>query len=433
MSLGRAKSTPVDKGLDRLPNCILQYLLIYMVLVTGNSYLYSYFLEPYVGLFAFVLTALVIAVPRFWRFRDVAFVAFILVDSFVLRCAVGGVGASVFFRFAMTIFLIGIAILVDKRMFFTRMLRVVCFLAAVGSVMYFVRVAWPGVYAALPLYEYSSQGEWYNIFSGFHESYRTKGIFLFCMRQGEVRNIGIFTEPGVFQGVLTAMLFVLLFMGERLSIGKREWVTSLVILLLGVVTCGSTTGLLTLIVVVLLYLPAIRNEGVVRLGGLKKYVVLLVAFSIGFLVIDYSIRGADSILNSSFLYKLFEDTTNGEVRGDSVATSLQLLEYAPFGVGFDNVAEAKDALSVGAGLFVTTAALGIQFAVWYLCWLLIPIFRSKLGVCGVCAYLFIYFNFAFSQSLILTPVLVSISIYYALVQEGAVPDHEGSLAVQHAG
>lgn len=411
---------------------LLQYMLIYAVLVTGNSYLYSYFLEPYVGLFAIVLSVLVLVLPKYWHFRDVAFVVFILVDSLVLRCVTGGVGVSVFFRFAMTIFLIGIAISVDKRMFFTRLLRVVCLLATVGSVMYLVRVVWPGVYGALPLYEYSSQGEWYDVLIADHVSYRTKGVFLFCMREAEVRNIGIFTEPGVFQGVLTAMLFVLLFMGDKLVVGRKEKISALIALVLGVVTCGSTTGLLSLIVLVLLYLPASSHNGFANVEGLKRYVVLLGAFCIGILAFDYSVRGSDSILSYSFLNKLFVDTTNGEVRGDSLATALQILEVSPFGVGFDNVNSIKASTSVGAGLFVTTAALGIQFAVCYLIWLLVPVFRSKLGFCGICAYLFIYLNFVFSQSLILTPVLVSISVYYALMQEGAVSDDEGSLAVQHA-
>ena len=120
----------------------------------------------------------------------------------------------------------------------------------------------------------------------------------------------------------------------------------------------------------------------------------------------------------SFFDKLFNDTSNGAVRLDSVVASFELLFSNPLGVGFDYVQQYKGALSVGAGLFTTTAALGIAFAFGFLYWLLAPIMRSRLGFSGIVAWLALYFLFAVSQSLVLTPVLVVISVFLSLEQEG---------------
>ena len=394
----------------------LQYLLIYAVLVTGNSYLYSYFIEPYTILLAALLILFILLCPKYWHFRDVAFVTFVLLLSLIVRCLTGGAGLGVAARYAMTIIFIIMAIKIDGTMFLTRMIRLICFLSIISTAMYFVRLAYPGLYSALPLFEFVSQGDYYSMVTAARESYHTKGLFLFCIRESEWRAISIFTEPGLYQGVLSAALFVLLFMLPNLKIETKERNASLVILLLGIVTCGSTTGFISTLALILLYL---FSSNVQNIGStLKRRLLFLCAIGLFLLVSDFFLRGNQSILSVSFFNKLFNDTSNGEVRLDSVAASLELLSSNPLGVGFDYVQQYKGALSVGAGLFTTTAALGVFFAISFLYWLLAPIFRSRLGFCGISAWLVLYFLFAISQSLVLTPVLVAVSAYLSLEQEG---------------
>lgn len=401
---------------DSRRTTILQYLLIYGVLLTGNSYLYSYFLEPYTSLFAVLLAALVIMFPKFWHFRDVVLVAFVLVLSLVVRCFAGGAGVGVAMRYAMTLALIVVAIKIDNKMFLTRMVRLICALSIVSTVMYFVRVAYPGLYSVLPLYEFASQGDYYSMITAGRASYYTKGLLLFCIRESETRAISIFTEPGLYQGVLTAALFIMLFMFRDLKVGLRERSASVVILLLGIVTCGSTTGFISTLILVGLYMISTNGRG--RGSSLKRKLFLLCALGLCLLIVDYLIRGNQSILAVSFFDKLFNDTSNGAVRLDSVVASFELLFSNPLGVGFDYVQQYKGALSVGAGLFTTTAALGIAFAFGFLYWLLAPIIRSRLGFSGIVAWLALYFLFAVSQSLVLAPVLVAISVFFSLEQEG---------------
>lgn len=433
-------ASPVKDGGRK--QAVIQYLLCYSVLLTGNSYLMSYFIEPCVNYLAVVVIAIALLVPKYWHFRDVAFVTSILVMSMLVRVTAGGAGISVFTRYALTIGLIVFAIKVSAKDFLKRMLRVVCFLTAVSLVLYFARLAVPGLYYMLPFYEFESQGTYYSMAAADSVNYHTKGLFLCCIREGESRNIGIFTEPGVFQGVLTAALFSVVFMHKQINVSAKERAISTLVILLGIVTCGSTTGFISLAAMLAFYflLPSggQRRRKVSAKGGFKQYLVLLISLGLMALVCDYYVRGDASILVESVFNKLFStdgsfsvNQGNGAVRIDSVVASLELLSRHPFGVGFDEVQAYKGALSVGAGLFTTTAALGFPFALAYLYWLLAPVFRSRIGAAAVCSYLFLYFNYAVSQSLVLTPLLVSISVYFALCNEG-VGANEDSVAVQRS-
>ena len=50
-----------------------------------------------------------------------------------------------------------------------------------------------------------------------------KGVLFYVYRAFEpFRNNGIFTEPGVYQIVLSAAIFVLLFNGKSLDISKKK-------------------------------------------------------------------------------------------------------------------------------------------------------------------------------------------------------------------
>lgn len=419
----------------------LQYAFIYFSLLTGNSYLMSYYLNEYIDLFAVLLMAAVVLIPKFWRFRDMAFLAFLLVLSAVVRCLVGGAGIGTFTTYTTTILSIVLAIKIDRTLFLKRLIRLVCVLTIISTLMYFARIAIPGLYYQLPLYEFESQGTYYSMSTASNVNYHTKGLLLFSMREGETRNIGLYTEPGLYQGVLTGSLFCILFLSKWLNASKRERTVESVILILGIATCGSTTGLIGTGIVILIYIFSSQVvNGIEDINKIKSRFILIIIIAIAALIADWAMRGDSSILVESVLSKLLTSSGaisvnqgNGEVRIDTVVASFELLFQHPFGVGFDTVQEAKGASAVGAGLFTTSAALGVPFAVAYLYWLLSPVFRAPVGAAGVEAYLVLYFLFAVSQSLVLTPVLVAVSVYLSIYHDEEMRhSHAGALALQHA-
>ncbi|RDB65386.1 hypothetical protein C1876_15920 [Eggerthella sinensis] len=388
--------------------------MIYCVLICGQSYLYDYYLQEAVPFAAAFFMAIVILSRRYWDFRTLAFLGFLLTLSGLVRVFAGGVGIGVFLSYGLRLSLLVIAIKYDYANFPKRMIRLITVLAIVSMAFYFARLVIPTLFYLLPFSPFSSQGTYYNLSAFGIESFQTKGLLLVSIREGEIRNIGFYTEPGVYQAVLIGALYYLLFLREKLTTSNHEVLAEIGLLSLALITCGSTTGYLSFIIMIIGYFMMKGS------AEIKNRVLFLVLLCIVLLFYDYIVRGDGSFLSESFFDKVFSEGNfslmegNGGVRIDSVVASLESLLKSPFGVGFDEITAAKGELAVGAGLFTTSAALGFPFIIVYLHWLLGPVFRARLGSIRTAIYLIVYILYAVSQALVLTPVLISISMYLAL-------------------
>lgn len=411
---------------------ISQYGLLYLALLSGQSYFSEYFagnIFTVIGLGLFIAACLF---PVFWRFRDMAYLASVLMLSVLVGTYVGGAGPGTFFKFSSTILLISFSITINNKSFPTRFLRLITVLAMMSMLVYVLRMVIPGFYYMLPLKEFESQGTYYSMLTAGQVPYHTKGVLFFSIREAEARNIGIFTEPGVYQGVLNGALFYVLFLTDRLNMGRREVTRIAVILLATLVTCGSTTGYVTFAVLFAAFLLS-------RLGdsetSLRSRLILVAVALLSLFLLDFFLRGEKSFLVENVIDKIFIGENgsadlsagNSGARLDSVLASLSSLSEHPFGVGFDAFQAYKAQGAVGAGMFSYTASLGLPFAAITLYWLFAPVFQAEIGLPAKVAYLFMYGYFTFSQVLIMTPVIVSISLFLAM--EVRKETHARSLAM----
>lgn len=411
---------------------VAQYCLLYFSLLSGQSYLVDYYLQNMVPIVGALLLLICCMIPRFWYFRNMAYLAFVCFLSVMVGTYVGGVGLGVFLKLASSILLISSAATLDIDAFPRRMVRIVVIFAAISVLVYLARLAIPGFYYLLPLKSFESQGTYYNMGAYASVPYTTKGTLLFSVREGEIRNIGIFTEPGVYQGVLNGTLFYLLFLRSKLQIGLREVTVSCVLIFAALLTCGSTTGYVTFLVLLTCFMLSIEVDGG---RSIKSRLVLLAVALLGVVIIDYILRGADSFLSANVIDKIFIGSSgsadlsegNSGARLKSVIACCELLSRHPLGVGFDMVQAYKPADAVGAGLFVYTAALGLPFFAATIWWLLAPFSSGKLGMPAIIAFIVMFAYFTFSQVLIISPVIVSIPIYLSILNERK--RSESSLAV----
>lgn len=76
------------------------------------------------------------------------------------------------------------------------------------------------------------------------------------MRTGNelTRNNGIFNEPGLYQMVLNTALYFTMFFPEQLKCGAKKQERYMLILIIAIVTCQSTTGYLSLGAIIVGYL-----------------------------------------------------------------------------------------------------------------------------------------------------------------------------------
>lgn len=402
---------------------VVQYGLLYCALISGQSYLAEYFISGLIPAIGAVLIVVSVLCSKYWHFRDVVYLSFVLFLSALVGTYVGGVGVSFFLRLTCTLLLVSAAITFDLDEFPKRLVRTVVFFASISVVIYLARAVIPGFYYLLPLTPFTSQGEYWSTLIGDHVSYSTKGVLFFSVREGELRNIGFFTEPGVYQGVLNGTFFYLFFLRSRLKISSRETILNCIILLAALLTCGSTTGYVTFLVLFSCLL-LVTDKG--EAGLLKSRLIFLGIVVIVAAIVDFFVRGDESFLTKNVIDKIFigdggsVDLTegNGGARFKTVVASLELLAKYPFGVGFDTVQAYKPTDAVGAGLFVDTAALGLPFLLVTLWWLFAPVFRSDLRIPAILAYIVMYSYFTFTQVLLMTPVIISIPIYLAISSEG---------------
>lgn len=285
----------------------------------------------------------------------------------------------------------------------TRFVKIVIFFSVISLICYGIANVAPEIYN-LPIFT-SYEVAWAGT------SFTFKGIWLYVYRSFEpFRNNGIFTEPGVYQIVLSAAIFVLLFNSRSLFINKKKERKYLIILCITMLTTTSTTGYISLIV--LIFLGAMQRKIIFPENHMIRR-ILIAGFVIVF--VDYYIRGTDSILSLFLLDKLNAVTLEGSrITGQSMGASsgnarmavyyqmLQVVTSRPLGYGFTNFYGLLNALyngnAAGARLLIYFAAMGIVPMLL----IILPIFnimwKNKSSIYQFIAYIFIFINTGVAQS-----------------------------------
>lgn len=238
-----------------------------------------------------------------------------------------------------------------------------------------------------------------------------KGVLFYVYRSFEpFRNNGIFTEPGVYQIVLSTAIFVLLFNGTSLFLDEKRKIRYLIILCITMITTTSTTGYISL--VILIFLGALQRKIIFPENRVARRILIVGAFAI---LIDYYIRGTDSIINLYLFDKLSVVTLDGsQITGQSMWTSsgnarmavyyqmLQVVTSRPLGYGFTNFYNLLNILydgnAAGARLLIYFAAMGIVpmllviFPIFSIMW------KNRTSVYQFIAYVIIFINTGVAQS-----------------------------------
>ena len=309
----------------------------------------------------------------------------------------------------------------DKQMFFTRFIRIVAIFAIISNVFWAIFCVSPSLVNAWPAITFWTQdmgtGKWAVSLHG-------KGLWLYSyLEVHPTRNCGFYTEPGVYQIVLNAALIVLLFWRDKLrDITSRQYYLYLTIVIITILTCQSTTGYISMAIILTLYLVKVqhgRESSKIRLG-----LVIGVAVAIIAAIVDYSWRGTESVLYQQVIYKFFGDSGEtslnlsegtGRARIGTIEVSLQAILQDPLGVGtdqFEIMKNTHDRALVAGSFFSFAAQYGVIPWAILLGLLLYPLAtRGTFMFTALTALVFV--NTTSAQSFILFPGLIIFSIYLA--------------------
>lgn len=264
-------------------------------------------------------------------------------------------------------------------------------------------------------------------------SFKLHGMFLYSHRTVDMRNVSIFTEPGIYQMVLNTAIFVLLFLRDKLvSFSDKEVGRALVVLAFALLSTQSTTGYISICFIILFYLLFEKRDTTEQNWKQK---ILIALFSILlFLMIDYMVRGSESFIQVSIISKLFSSKNkvsldaSGMARADLIFLALQSMVRHPFGVGYSNLGALMNVESTGmagAAIMQFGAAWGILPLIVVAWWIFYPVlkFCRKRYVAVLYIFMAVYaiiymWNAVYSQvanGLSLMQVIVPVGIAQGIV------------------
>ncbi|MBT1177149.1 hypothetical protein JS532_06155 [Bifidobacterium callimiconis] len=404
---------------------LMQYALLYLMLLIPGSCAVSRYLNATVlyGVVVMLYLLLMIINSGYRNIYIPIFVSLLAVATIVIRAKTGGVGPLSFLENAAMLIIVYIAAAVDKKAFLLRYIRIVCVFAVISIVFWSIFCIFPSLVSAWPATSFWTQdlgtGQWATTLHG-------KGLWLYSYLEiHATRNCGFYTEPGVYQIVLNSVLFVLLFWRRELNIrSEREYWLYVVIIITTLITCQSTTGYISMLVMLIIFF--ISNSDKKALRTVKWKLAFLVALVLAIVVIDFLLRGRSSLLYSQVLNKLFggnvggglnlADST-GQYRMITVMASLKALSIDPYGIGFDAfyaIRDSFDPAAVAASIATYAAVYGIIFWLAIIIMILYPVLKYEHRKLLIIAFCFMFVNSTTSETYLFYPGLMVFPIYLSL-------------------
>ena len=413
-------------------NAVKQYILIYLMMFFNGSVLYTV-LQKDMSLELSIITYLIIGCTiiaffvkkkKFGNQYCMIITIVLLFSVIFVRYTVGGVGLLVLVDYLTCIMVAFLAVCIDKDNFATRMINVVYYFAAISFICYIIQIISPNILQLIlkPFQSTFAYNDWSAAEYGggvVQRSFIAWGKLFYTMREGEMaRNMGIFTEPGNFQIVLNCAIFLLLFLPELYKYDEKQLKRRFVVIVTALLTCQSTSGYLILLVFIIAFF--VSGNYYKDMSAVRRIIAILIFIALGVLVMDYNIRGNESLLNTALFSKLFDSgsidlaTSTGYWRLGSIGTAALVMLRYPLGAGFDitlSTIQNQLAGSAGGALMTYGAALGILPFIITIVWFTRPVIRDRrLNIPAKIGFIIMFLQSCMAQSKVFYPYLVSIVI-----------------------
>lgn len=389
---------------------VAHYILIYLLLISSGAWIYSL---NSINIRYLILIVCGIYLIKRIRKKSYFYVAAYLVGIMVFMLLEMGVFLQPYYSTKMLMlleqFLIAfVAFDYDKENFTNRFVKLCAAFALISLLFYVVQLIKPSILSSY-LTANVGWGEgtvWEMTFYGkLFYVYRYNPLTVI-----EMRNNGIYSEPGLYQMVLNSALFLLLFFPDLVYVKSK---TKKMLIILFVVTClttASTTGYIGLLII---FLGFFALPNTYREKKFKHYVTSIIFLVMMLLIVNYYLTGDDSILSSFMFSKLSDLLTTqsgtGAARTNTISLMFSLLASNPIiGVGYGRVADAVATLTdTGGAIFMEmVAGCGIPFTIY----MLYPHFKNALrgryGILTGMVWIGLYLNTTLAQSREIYPALI---------------------------
>ncbi|OUN38704.1 hypothetical protein B5G28_08410 [Faecalibacterium sp. An77] len=346
---------------------ILQYILLYMMLVSHGSGIRLMIGSRWPYIFFFISFLIILWHAKAAHSRICAYTGMICALAIVTRMTAGGIGLEIIITIAARILIAYAAVIVNRETCARNYVRLSVFLASASLPFWFIINANRGLLTVLLPYRAAASEAVFFCFNPFY-TYNVNGATDVVMR-----NNGIYTEPTLMCIQLLTTLYVLVAMKPQLKIEEKNWKRSLIIMVVALLTTLSTTGYITFMVIVVAFVAT--NDGYSR--RLKNRICFGIAIILACAIIEYNINGDSGIVGYFFLRKtisvndLGQATLNfgaagtGNARLSVIFAALELIPRYPLGCGYQIYSNfilnhsIMGIQSSGGGLMAEMAVFGV--------------------------------------------------------------------------
>lgn len=294
----------------------------------------------------------------------------------------------------------------NKIKFVPRYIRIVSFLAGVSLVFFALQLFAPSLVISLCFKSTYSGGVFY-----------TNPVFTYALWHPK-RNVGIMTEPGLYQIILNSALYLLLFGNKEINIIHRRLIYTIIIIVT-VITTQSTTGYFGLVIIILGYFFKNNHNYTEKKTKDRIYIIFFIIF---ICVITVLFFRNSSFIKTAVVDKIINQKTGeldftvstGKSRIVSMMTDLKVFQLYPLGCGYtiyNNIwkgmtVEHIGDLSSSAGITYTLAVFGILF--WGCLWGIYFFYgwKNKANKISFFVLIAMIINTSFSQPLLYYPSLL---------------------------
>lgn len=317
-------------------NAVKQYLLLFLMFVVHGNRVLSLFNDVILVGILFMGVIFVAFRPSVIRKNNIVFLMTLIgvlaiISIFTAGSLMISTILAMLARFIIAYTVYGI----DRQRFVSRFVRLTYCLAIISLVGFILTQLFPQLLMnLLPSYTYYYVSPW----SGKRIARVTHYALIYQFRTDNdiTRNIGMFNEPGLYQIILNAAFYFLLFYRESCRLSRKKTKRYLLVLFVTLVTTQSATGYVGFIFIVLGYVFAEKKE--------NKWKMLVATITvITALIVYLYFAGTDSWLYKAVLRKLFsEDGTldlmgsTGKSRIISMIADMQVFLKNPLGNGTKN-------------------------------------------------------------------------------------------------
>jgi hypothetical protein len=387
---------------------VIHYILIYLFIVFHGATIYAVN-KGYWQLVIELICAFLWM--KYHRIRKVSVLILLCVLFFltltVSFAARSGTGLTFFRAVADEIVIAYTVIFYDKKNFFNRFFKLLSIFACISLIFYVILIKYPSI-----LFDLFTKGVGVSNFIHYGGI-----IFSFNVINGNVdlRNSGIFTEPGIYAVVLISAVYALLFLNVYHNIGTKLRYTYFLIFIITILSTLSTIAYLVLGIVIIGYI--VSSDRVGQYIKEKRKLVILCLIFIIMLAVDYYTQGDVSILSTYVLSKadsnaLLTKESSGNARLVTIETCLSTITKYPFGAGGNYITAALPDYAVAAQFLVYTAGMGlINAGILYL-YFLIPAYKNRPSLIAFCTFILMYIMLSLAQSQVWYPSLLMFPIMW---------------------